>query len=146
MIRGLEHLPYEDRLRELGLFSLEKRRLQGDTIVTFQYLNGEYNQEWGWLFTRVDCDMPRGNGFKLRQGRYSSPLIIFVALLWNCSENSMSFLCWGPQNWMQYSRWGLTRAEQRDRITALGLLVTLLSMQPRIHLAFWIASKHSCSC
>ena len=40
MIQQMEHFPYEDRMRELRLFSLEKRRLQGDQVASFQYLKG----------------------------------------------------------------------------------------------------------
>ena len=60
MVRGLEHLSYEERLRELGLFSLAKRRLWGDPIVAFQYLKGVYKQEEERLFMRVDSGRKRG--------------------------------------------------------------------------------------
>ena len=70
MIRRMEQLPNEDRLRELGLFSLEKRRLQGDLIAGFQYLKGAYKQEGSQLFERIDNSRTRGNGFKLKEGRF----------------------------------------------------------------------------
>ncbi|KAK4821670.1 hypothetical protein QYF61_027138 [Mycteria americana] len=70
MIRGMEHLSCEDRLRELGLFSLEKRRLWGDLITAFQYLKGAYKKDGDRLFSRACCDRTRGNGFKWKEGRF----------------------------------------------------------------------------
>jgi len=71
MISGLEHLSYEDRLRELGLFILEKRRLRGDLIAAFQYIKGDYKKAAEGLFTRDCSDRTRGDGFKLKEGRFT---------------------------------------------------------------------------
>jgi len=69
-MQGLEHLSYEERLRELVLFSLEKRRLWEDLIAAVQYLKGAYKKDRENIFSRAYCNRTRSNGFKLRESRF----------------------------------------------------------------------------
>jgi len=70
MIRGLEHLSYKDRVRELWLFNLEKRSVQGNLTAAFLYMKRAYRKGGENLFSRACCNRTRSNGFKLREGRF----------------------------------------------------------------------------
>ncbi|PKU42175.1 hypothetical protein llap_7520 [Limosa lapponica baueri] len=67
VVRGLEHLSYEDGLRQLGLFSLENRRLQGDLIVAFQYIKGALRKTEKDFLQGPVVTGQGGDGFKLKE-------------------------------------------------------------------------------
>ena len=70
MMRGLEHLPDEERLRELGPFCPQRRRLRGHLMGVYNHLKGECQEDGAGILSGVPSDRARGSGHKLRHRQF----------------------------------------------------------------------------
>ncbi len=88
LVRGLRHVPYEERLRQLNLFSQERRRLRADLILAFKIFKGELDLNPPEFFLRPLRAGLRGHTYRLLQGpsrlrRRSGAFSVRIVKFWN---------------------------------------------------------------
>ena len=86
--KGLEHLPYEERLRDLGLCRLKKRRLRGELIKTYKYRKGRTQDDGARVFSELFSDRRRSTRHKLEDGMFclntkNNLFTVRMAAQWN---------------------------------------------------------------
>uniref|UniRef100_A0A8C5M6F8 Reverse transcriptase domain-containing protein n=1 Tax=Leptobrachium leishanense TaxID=445787 RepID=A0A8C5M6F8_9ANUR len=72
MVYGLKEKSYQERLNDLNMYSLEKRRDRGDMIETFKYVKGIHKVEEGSIFKRKQNSKTRGHSLRLEGQRFKS--------------------------------------------------------------------------
>lgn len=99
-IQEVEHLPYTEKLRVLGLCSLERKKVRGDLTCVYKYLVGSDEEEAPRLFSVMPMGQTRGNGHKSKNKKYKNIFTVQVIKHWNkLSRDVVVFICGSKPNW-----------------------------------------------
>ena len=155
MMKGPEHLSYKERLRELDLFRLKKRRLREDLRNAYKYLKGGCQEDGTRLFSAVPSNRTRGNGLKLKHMKFWMWTWGRTSLFWGwrstgtgCPEGEglWSLLLWrySKPAWM----WSCAACSRRPcfgRGVGLGDLQPLRFCDKELLCSSWMLSSRTVS-
>jgi len=122
MLPGMKELPYSQRLRKVGLWSVEARRYRSDIIEVYKMLHGKPADNFDSLFELDKFGRTRGHSLKLKKRRINTDLRQHkffserIVDIWNALEDKL--VCSSSLNVFKY---GLHQLWKNDS-SPMGLL------------------------